>query len=170
MATYTVHERNTGIADIASRADSILFVKDGFAWLALFIPILWMLFHRMWLVLLAFLLIVSAIEAGLAAAGLGEMLAGWVTFGASLLFAFQANDLRRWTLARRGYSLVGLVTGRNRRECEVKFFEIWLPAQGASDSEPPSASTPATQKPAASERRPAKSDDDVIGLFPEPST
>ncbi|MGI9386740.1 MAG: DUF2628 domain-containing protein [Methyloligellaceae bacterium] len=173
MITYTVHERADSVADVALRAESILFVKDGFAWLALFFPVLWMLFQRMWLVLLAFLIIVSALEAGLAAAGLGEMLAGWVTLGASVLFAFQANDLRRWTLARRGYSVAGLVTGRNREECEMRFFESWLAAQepqGSSDDAPSSAPTSTTPKPQPSERPSGKTDDDVIGLFPEPNT
>ena len=170
MVTYTAHERNEGASDVTSRADSIIFIKDGFAWLALFIPILWLLFHRMWLVLLAFLVIVTGLQAVLAVAGLTEMIGGWVTFGVSLLFAFQANDLRRWTLARRGYSLAGLATGRNREECEMKFFESWLAAQDSPDAEPPSAPAPTAQGRIAPERRLVKSNDDVIGLFPEPST
>ncbi len=173
MVTYTVHERADSVADVASRAESILFVRDGFAWLALFFPILWMLFYRMWLVLLAFLVVIAVLQAGLAAAGLGELLAGWVTLGASVLFAFQANDLRRWTLARRGYAFVGLVSGRNREECEMKFFESWLPAQEprtSVDGAQPAAPASTLPKPQPTERPSAKSDDDVIGLFPEPTT
>lgn len=172
MVTYTVHERADTTADVTARAETVLFVKDGFAWLALFFPILWMLFYRMWLVLLGFLLVVTAIQAALAAAGYAEMFTGWVTFGASLLFAFQANDLRRWTLGRRGYAQTGLVTGRNRDECEMKFFESWLAAQESEPSPdtapaPAPAHTPAKRQPA--DRPSGKPDEDVIGLFPEPS-
>ena len=54
MVTYTVHERNGGSGTLAERADAIVFVKEGFAWAALVFPILWLLYHRMWLVLAGF--------------------------------------------------------------------------------------------------------------------
>ena len=174
MITYTVHERAIGEGNVALRADSIIFVKDGFAWLALFFPLLWMLFNRMWLVLLAFVVAMLVLQAGATAAGFGEMLAGWITLGASVLFAFHANDLRRWTLARKGYAFAGLVTGRNREECETRFFDGWLAAQ--EEQSPPSSRMtgappkPATPQPPAPARQRGTGDDEVIGLFPEPNT
>ncbi|MDA7946393.1 MAG: DUF2628 domain-containing protein [Hyphomicrobiaceae bacterium] len=170
MITYTVHERATGETNVALRADSIIFVKEGFAWLALFFPLLWMLFNRMWLVLLGFLAVMSVLQAAAAAAGLAEMLAGWITLGASLLFAFHANDLRRWTLARNGYAFAGLVTGRDREECESRFFDGWLAAQEPEGAGGPSVGVTAPTRLPAPQRRPSASDDDVIGLFPEPNT
>ncbi len=174
MITYTVYERADGESDVALRADSIVFVKDGFAWLALFFPLLWMLFNRMWLVLLAFIVVMLALQAAATVAGFGEMLAGWITLGAGLLFAFHANDLRRWTLARKGYAFAGLVTGRNREECETRFFDGWLAAQeadhvrpGIEPGAPQNTVTPQLPAPA---RQKKTSDDDVIGLFPEPNT
>ncbi len=174
MITYTVYERADGESNVALRADSIVFVKEGFAWLALFVPMLWMLFYRMWLVLLAFVIIMLVVQAAATAAGFGEMLAGWITLGASLLFAFHANDLRRWTLARKGYAFAGLVTGRNREECETRFFDGWLATQEA-DHVPPAPGPGEPQKivtpqPPAPPRQKGTRDDDVIGLFPEPNT
>ena len=170
MITYTVHERGSGEDNVALRADSIIFVKEGFAWLALLFPLLWMLFNRMWLVLLAFLVVMSVLQAAAAAAGFGEMLAGWITLGGSLLFAFHANDLRRWTLARRGYVFAGLVTGRDREECETRFFDGWLAEQEAESPAQPSGRATMTPAPPAPKRQAGTGDDDVIGLFPEPNT
>ena len=174
MITYTVYERADGESDVALRADSIVFVKDGFAWLALFFPLLWMLFNRMWLVLLAFIVVMLALQAAATVAGFGEMLAGWITLGAGLLFAFHANDLRRWTLTRKGYAFAGLVTGRNREECETRFFDGWLAAQEADHArpgiEPGAPQNTVTPQLSAPARQKSTSDDDVIGLFPEPNT
>lgn len=169
MVTYTVHERDSDVKDITARAEAILFVKEGFAWLALLFPVLWMLFHRMWLVLLFFIVIVAALQVGFAAAGAGEAAAGWVTFALSLLFALQANDLRRWSLARKGYQLAGLVSGRDLRECEQRFFDDWLavedtPAGGTPKTSPPVAPS---GKAAAAPAESGGQGDEVIGLFPE---
>ena len=170
MITYTVHERASDEDNVALRADSIIFVKEGFAWLALFFPLLWMLFNRTWLVLLGFLVVMSVLQAAAAAVGYSETLAGWITLGGSLLFAYHANDLRRWTLDRRGYEFAGIVTGRDREECETRFFDGWLADQDVESPPAPSRGPIVTPAPPAPNRQAGKRDDDVIGLFPEPNT
>ena len=161
MVTYTVHERNEASGTLAGRAQAIAFIKDGFAWMALLFPILWLLYHRMWLVLAGFIALLAVLQGLLILAQFnGEML-GWALAGLSILFAFQANDLRRWSLARRGYWLVGPVSGANRAACEARFFDAWLAAQGAQKSPEPGQATPgAAQK--------SDAGDEVIGLFPDP--
>jgi hypothetical protein len=167
MVTYTVHERENEAGDVAQRADKIVFVKEGYAWAGLLIPIVWLLYHRMWLVLAGFVAIMAALHAGLAAAELADDVAAWTTFGVSGLFALLANDLRRWTLRARGFRLVEPVSGRDRAECEERFFTGWLAVQ---ESGQPLAQAPASASPLAVERAgaPSAEADDVIGLFPEP--
>lgn len=167
MITFTVHERDSDEQDIAARAEAAVFVKEGFAWVALFFPILWQLYHAMWIVLVGFIVIVGAVQAGVIALGLDDGVAVMTTFVLSGVFALLANDLRRWSLARRGYRLVELVSGRDRAECENKFFTHWLAAQGPQADAPPKAVKRTKPAPAA----PGKSSsggEDVIGLFPEP--
>ncbi len=161
MVTYTVHEPNEASGTLAKRADAIVFIKDGFAWGAFLFPVLWLLYHRMWLVLAGFITFIAVLRGLLWVAGLNEEVLGLALAGLSILFAFQANDLRRWALARKGYWLVGPVSGANRAACEARFFDAWLAAQGARRSPEPALATPGTVK---------KSDagDEVIGLFPEP--
>ena len=122
MTTYTVlippdaHREGPSEATLART----LFVKDGFCWPALFLAIPWLLFRRLWLVLLGYLVFVIVVEAG--AQFLGDMAPGIIGMGLSLLFAFEANNLRRWTLERRGWRMVAVVEGRNREEAEIRFF------------------------------------------------
>ncbi len=173
MVTYTVHEREDAPGNISERADGVAFVKEGFAWLALAFPLLWLLYNRMWMVLAGFVGVMAAMQIGLAAAGLVDEVAVWAMIALSLVFAFQANDLLRWSLARKGYRLAGPVTGSSRAACEARFFDAWLAAQGERgdlDRDQPQRKTkPApVAKPQQGDRE-SPGGDDVIGLFPDPN-
>ena len=167
MITYTVHERDSDLTDISKRAESILFVKEGFAWMAFLFPLLWLIYHRMWIVLAGFVAILALLEVGVVSLELAEEIAVVTTFAMSGLFALQANDLRRWSLARRSYQFVELVSGRDRGECEQKFFTQWLDGQGAQADVLPKRAMSAKPAPAATGKT-SSGGDDVIGLFPEP--
>ena len=161
MVTYTAHERDSEARDIAARAEAIVFVKEGFAWLALLVPLLWLLYHRMWIVLAGYAASVVLVQLGVLSLGLADGVAIVMTISLSGLLALQANDLRRWSLARKGYQMVELVRGRDRDECEERFFTRWL----ASQTE---AVPRAVKRVPASAGNSSPGVDDVIGLFPEP--
>jgi len=166
VVTYTVHEREDESGDISDRADKIVFVKEGYAWIALVMPLLWLLYHGMWLVLASFVAVMVALQGVFSLSGIGEDIAGPATFVISAMFALLANDLRRWTLGLRGYRLVEPVSGRDLEECETRFFTDWLAAQGHSTK-----SIKRVHKASGSQAGPfpARSDtEDVIGIFPEP--
>ena len=131
MVTYTVHEREDETGEISERADEIVFVKEGFAWLALLMPILWLLYHRMWLALIGFIALIIALQATFSAIHIADDVSGWAILAVSAIFALLANDVRRWTLDMRGFRLVEPVSGRDLEECEQRFFTDWLAAQGA---------------------------------------
>lgn len=162
MVTYTVHEREEASGALAERAQAIVFIKDGFAWAALIFPVLWLLYHRMWIVLAGFVLLLAVLRGLLPVAGLNDAVLGLAMAGVSVLFAFQANDLRRWSLARKGYWLLGPVSGASRAACEARFFDAWLSAQGTRKSPGPG------QASLGKTARTSDAGDDVIGLFPEP--
>ncbi len=121
MKTFTVHAR-TDLASPEDEAADLRFVKEGFSWLALFFPLLWLLFNRMWLVLLGWLAVGIALAA---VSNFWPAAEGGVTVVAllfALWFAFEANGLRRWSLAGKGHALIDVVVGRNRGEAELAFF------------------------------------------------
>lgn len=158
MAVYTVLEPPSS-PDLAVDAERVLFVREGFSWAALLVPALWLVWHRLWLVGLGWAAVVVALQLGAGRLGGPMPLIAGIGFG--LVFAFEANALRRWTLERRGYRFSGVVAGANRDECERRFFATWL--IGRRLAAPPPAAGPWTAAPAG---RTATSP--IIGLFPSP--
>ena len=137
---------------------AFVLVRDGFHFWAFLCGALWMLVHRLWLVLVGYLVLVIA--GGLlwrlfdlpavAGAAAGLVLA--------LLIGFEAASLRRWTLSRRGWTNLGVVVGEDRESAERRFFDAWV-------RNPVIAAAP---QQSAAARHPATDVSDVIGLFPEP--
>lgn len=101
----------------------IVLVKEGFSWPAFMFGPLWFLWHRLWLALLGYLAANIVLAGALALFGANpaqQLLAG-VAF--ALLVGWHGNDLRRWTLLRRGYRLVELVVARDEGEAEKRTLE-----------------------------------------------
>jgi hypothetical protein len=129
MLTFTVHEPPNPPADRVDRAESLVFVKEGFSWAAALFAPLWLIAHRLWWPLLAFALLSGAFEVIKRFAGIDTGWTGLAVLALNLLVGFEGDTLRRWALERRGWRMLGTVTGRNAAECERRFFETWLPSQ-----------------------------------------
>jgi Protein of unknown function (DUF2628) len=129
MIVFTVHEKPDPPADRIDRAEKLEFIRDGFTPLAAALPPLWMVMNGLWIVLLLYLLGYSAVGLILAKLGVAPALIGLITLAANVLIGFEADSLKRWTYQRRGWSEIGTVVGRNRAECERRFFDGWLAGQ-----------------------------------------
>jgi hypothetical protein len=139
LHTYTVHEPADGPRDRLERAEALVFVRDGFSWTAALLTPFWMIAHRLWLALLVYIAALIGLELVLWAAGVPQQIGSWVTIGLHLLIGYEGDAIRRWTLGRRGYVLAGSVSGRNREECERRFFEAWLKDRPYVSVTPPPA-------------------------------
>src|SRR5262245_20531570 len=129
MQTYTVHEPPHPPAERIDRAASLVFIKDGFSWVAALFAPFWLIAHRLWWPLLAYIVLSGVFEI---VRWVGVLDSGWVTMAVvalHLLIGFEADTLRRWALERRGWRTLGSVLGRNYAECERRFFDAWLPEQ-----------------------------------------
>lgn len=158
MRIYTVHE----LAGRPLDADGIVFVKEGFCWPAFFFGLFWALGQRLWLVLLAGFALLLAMNGLLQYFGFGPQEAFVCSTAFQLLLGFEANDLRRWTLARRGYSTIAIAAGRNLEEAEQQFFSQWSgPKAGAH---PVSSARAAAIWPRPSSQQESEA---VLGLFPK---
>jgi hypothetical protein len=166
VTLYSVHEPPGEAEDIEARAESLVFIKDGFSWPALFVPGLWLLYRRMWLELVVFLGLFLLLAIVFGPDEPGKTMFGWLSLALVVLFAFEANDLRRAALERRGYRQTGTAIGKTRDEAELAFFRSWVPQQQRG-----------RQREGAVERRgdtaipaPRTSGEaeGVIGLFPAP--
>jgi len=163
VQTYTVHEPRVGPEDIEERAGKLIFVKEGLAYWALVAPSIWLLVNRVWWGLLAYLVLSAALVGGLMAIGVGEQPIFWAGMALNLIFAYEARDLYRGSLERRGFGLVGIVSGRTLEECEQRFLQEWLPEARGQRSRLMAMSGTGTATPGASSRLLGEP---VIGMFP----
>ena len=156
MTIYTVLSPPAESGSAGPDPDRFVFVKEGFCWPALYITTIWLLWRRMWLVFILYLVAAAAV---LWLAGTMAPPVAWLTvllFG--FLVALEANNLRRWTLERRGYRFVGVASGDRRSDAEFRFFASFA---GSGPERPPvEPAKPATA--AWAETR------EVVGLFPNP--
>ncbi|SHM89256.1 DUF2628 domain-containing protein [Roseibium suaedae] len=101
-------------------ADRLVFVPDRFSWPAFAFSIIWILWNRLWLVLLGYLVVTLVLETAAAVTGgAAPMVAG---LAVSILFGFEANSLRRWSMERAGWRVLGLACGSDETEAELRFF------------------------------------------------
>jgi hypothetical protein len=169
MPTYTVHEPPPHEGRSAD-PERFVFVRDGFHFWAFVLAPLWLLFRRLWLVFVLYVIVTGVIDWLLTLAGLK----GGSQFAAStviaLLIGLEAGALRRWTLERRGWKTLGFVVGDDLEAAERRFFGQWTRKESpkANVEAPPPSPPSAGSQYAAPVRRGAPSGSDVIGLFPEP--
>ena len=131
MTLYSVYEPPSEAQDLEDRADSLVFVKEGFSWPALFVPGLWLLYRACGSSLSCSWGCCWCSVGCLGRATLGKTVFGWLSLALVVLFAFEANDLRRAALERRGYKQMGTAIGAGRDDAELAFFRTWLPRAGA---------------------------------------
>ncbi len=173
MPVYTVHEPPVRTAGALADPARFAFVRDGFYWWAFLLTPLWMLWRRMLLVFVLYLVVSIGIETALriyaASTGVISLVAALI----SLLVGLEAGSLQRFTLQRRGWKNVGVVSGSDLEDAEQRFFAAWVNGQ-QTPANPPSAGTP-PRAPAAAypglPRTPSQStpySSGVVGLFPEP--
>ena len=110
MRSWTVHlppGAGCGSVPATGLGKPPLLIPEGFSfWAFLFGPF-WLFVHRAWLV--GFVVLIGLVVLNMLPDPYGIALA----LAAHLLLGFQGQDLRRWTLARRGWSLAHVVQGRD---------------------------------------------------------
>lgn len=157
MRYYSVHAP----AEEPDSPERFVFIKDGFSWPALFVPVLWILWHRLWLALVYFIVFVLVV------AWTGRLatddIALVVAILGTLLFALEANNIRRLSLERRDWDEVGSSFGKNISEAEARFF-----ATGPEPTDALDRRAAMLRAAYAPERGHAASDEPILGLFPEP--
>ncbi len=165
MTVYTVHQPPARSDDLEAEADRFVFVRDGFYLWAFVLAPLWMLRHRLWLVLLVYVAGAVALQTGLWLIGASGGIKFLVFALLSLLIGIEAASLRRWTLGRRKWKNLGVVVASDLESAERRFFDTWVARETPRfGGLPPAANLPPVPPPAP--RMPSSSD--VIGLFPEP--
>jgi hypothetical protein len=111
MTTYSIYAKPNDRA-----AAEAIFLPDKFSWAGFVLTWVWALWNRMWIVavlILSVMFIASALPA------VPQFL---LSIGVSILMGLHGNDLLGWSLARRGYTEIGLSNGRALEEAELRFY------------------------------------------------
>jgi hypothetical protein len=165
MPAYTVHEpplrEAKSVGEAAPDPERFVFVRDGFHFWAFLLGPLWMLAHRMWLVLVLYLIANGALAAAFFAlrAPRGARFAAMLLL--ALLVGFEAATLRRFTL--RNWRVAGVVVGNDAESAERLFFVSWIAREPVAP-----VTSNAKAPPAPPVMRGPPTPAHVIGLFPEP--
>jgi hypothetical protein len=172
MPVYTVHAPSPNAADLRA-TDKFVFVRDGFHFWAMIFGPLWLLWHRLWLALLGWVIFLGVFQLGLSSLGVGR---AWIVVAdlvVALLMGFEASSLRRWTLSRGKWRELDVVVADDQDTAERRFFERWSQKQHGIVNDqwavdrggpPPTRGVPG--QPFSSP--PPLPSGGIIGLFPEP--
>jgi hypothetical protein len=167
MPVYTVHAPLASGADLRA-TDRFVFVRDGFhLWAAVF-GVLWLAWHRLWLALIGWLILVAAVDAILLGSGIGGGTVLSVDTVLALLLGFEASSLERWTLSRGNWRQLDIVVGDDRDSAERRFFDRWSLRRGGYDQMTDRGAPPPVRDYPSSHSPPPLPHASIIGLFPEP--
>jgi hypothetical protein len=119
MRLYTVHV----LPGDPDPGETIVLVEEGFCWPAFLLSPLWALWHRLWLVALLLLAVGAAVSGAAYLLGPDPISHGAASLGTAVLIGYFANDLRRWTLERRGYRLDKVVSGAGADEALGRYLD-----------------------------------------------
>ena len=172
MPVYTVHAPVTYSMTIAA-TDRFAFVRDGFHVWAALLGVVWLAWHRLWLALVGWIVLLAAIDAGMAKLGVGSGTIFVANLLLALLLGFEAASLERWTLSRRNWRQLDIVVADDEGAEASRFFDRWTAKQRALSNNqsavdrgapPPTRDIPGQPF----SRPPPLPQSEIIGLFPEP--
>jgi len=125
------------------------------------VPSLWILWHRLWLTLVWYVVFVLAV------AWIGRLVsqdvASIVALLGTVLLALEANNIRRIALEKRDWEEIGASFGKNISEAEARFFAI-----GPEQADPLDRRAAMLRAAYAPEPGHETTDEPIFGLFPEP--
>jgi Protein of unknown function (DUF2628) len=171
MPVYTVHAPAGNNVDLAA-TDKVTFVRDGFHFWAAAASVIWLAWHRLWLALIGWVVLIAAIDYGLAKLGIGRGTILAVDVVLALLLGFEAASLKRWTLSRGRWRQLDVVVADDEESAERRFFDRWTAAHRPANDQwsvdrggpPPTRNIPGQPF----SRPPPLPQGGIIGLFPEP--
>ena len=106
-SVYTVHTKP---------GQDLIAISDGFSLFALAFPIIWALWHRLWGVFCAIILIMLAV-ALIAPLGVAPAM-----YGVALILAFEGGEIKRLERGFFGWQEVGMVQAGSEEGAEELFL------------------------------------------------
>ena len=117
MRVWTVQVRSPA----GGTSPRVVLLRDGFSLVALLVPALWFLVHRLFALAALYLALAVALAVLLPAGAAGPLL-----LGLHLFIGFEARALQGWWLGLRGWRTEAVVMGRDD---DAAFLQLatWRP-------------------------------------------
>lgn len=135
MAMFTVHIPPAAAGQRPAPED-IIFLRDEFSWAAFIFGPFWLLWKRAWLAALLWTLALAAAYGVAWSLRVPKDAMSIIGLAFGVLLGFEGNQLRAWTLARRGYVESDVVMGHDAEEAEAVFFHRWRPEPALAPAAP----------------------------------
>jgi hypothetical protein len=170
MPVFTVHGPTANGAD-ARAAEKFVFVRDGFHFWALVFGPFWLIWNRLWLATIGWIILTVALHLGLSGLGVGRLTIWSADLMVALLMGLEAASLERWTLSWGKWRQLDIVVADDEEAAERRFFERWTsgssydPLTVERGGPPPTRNIPGQP---FSKPPPPLPQGGIIGLFPEP--
>lgn len=146
-AVYTVHEPPEAEGALGERAERLVFVADGFSWMAALFGPFYLAFKREWIALAVYVAALVTLVNVLRLGGTEDHWISWVLLLLNVILGFEMSDIRRRSLTRAGWSELGTVTGAAVEDAERRFFDGWLAGQPSPAAAAETAAAPETPSP-----------------------
>lgn len=159
MASYVVMEPPPGGRGHERQA---VLVRDGFHFFAFLVPVLWLLFHRLWIEALFVFALTLALSGLGSLAGLGDA-APILSLLVSICIGLEGPALKLAALRRRGWRDAGVVEADNVGDAEIRY--LYAADRDENRHEPSEPTATIAARPQAAPRRPSGP---ALGLFSYP--
>lgn len=169
MPVYTVHApvaAQGGARSMETTTDKYVFVRDGFYLWAMIVPVIWMLYHRLWLALIGYIVLSVAMALVLSRLGVSSGTAFIAFAMVSILIGLEAASLRRRKFSGRKWRQLDVVVADDEEAAERRFFDRHVGQLAPSVSSTWADRGP--QQPSSAPYHPQAASSDIIGLFPQP--
>ncbi|GLH77585.1 hypothetical protein SSBR45G_24930 [Bradyrhizobium sp. SSBR45G] len=172
MPVYTVHAPLAAGVDLRS-TDRFVFIRDGFHLWAAVLGAVWLAWHRLWLALLGWVVLMMVVDVVLARIGIGAGTIAVVDLLLSILLGLEASSLKRWSYSRGNWRELDVVVADDLDAAERRFFERWAARRstiGYDHNTVDRGAAPPTRDNGNGngQRPPPLPHASIIGLFPEP--
>jgi hypothetical protein len=161
MPVYTVHAPSCYGVDVRATPDRFVFIRDGFYFWAFVASVVWLAWHRLWVVLFGYVVLTVAAEVAMSWFGIGAGARMLMMLIVAALVGLEAGSLWRWTLRRRKWQQLDVVVADDEEAAERRFFDRW----SAGVNGEPGRATPSPLPPLP---RASLGGNEVLGSFPQP--
>ncbi|MEM8795241.1 MAG: DUF2628 domain-containing protein [Pseudomonadota bacterium] len=127
MASYRVFELEDASDEKKATGDDLTVVYDGFSILALALPALYLLWHRLWLGLLLYIFVSALVI--MAGQAIDPAIPFFLNLLVGLFLAFEAATFRADKLTQTGWREVDHVVAANSMEAEARALDRHLQRQ-----------------------------------------